>query len=172
MIHSLVADASTIFTSPSTEGGTFAWCQVDMWDQKLERNSGIVLPYELGVTKLDNNLLELVACLRGLASLPNGWAGQVWTDNQPAAWNLSYTHGVRRGFRLLPACVNDSLETQLARLGHFSVVLVGGHPTPSDRRRGYKRNGRPISQHHIWCDRECTMQAWKFRQQQIITGVS
>ncbi len=156
-VIALFADGGVVRKNPSPLGGTWAWCHVDDAGESVEHQSGIVTPAEVGTPAVSNNQTELIAVVRGLAELPPGWRGTVYTDSYVTLCRI--TKGER--FEGIAAELEREAR-QLRRSRTFAVVLLGGHPTRLDLARGRRADGLPVSPHNVFCDKACTRQAQEF----------
>jgi ribonuclease HI len=98
-----------------------------------------------------NNHAELTAVIMALESLPEGWAGTLYTDSENTVRWLN-----RRGRspKVTPA-TRTRLVAALDRVGDFRKVLVAGHPTYADLDRGCREDGVPVSRFNVRCDELC-----------------
>lgn len=146
------ADGGVIGVNPSPIGGTWAWCHVNAAGERMATGSGIVAPRS-SCPLITNNLTEMIALVRGLAALPDGWAGAVYSDSQItlgrlfAGWKMA---------GIPPVLVRQGAEA-LRRLDVPNVryVLLDGHPTKAQLLVGRGKRGNLVSEHNVWCDREC-----------------
>jgi ribonuclease HI len=159
----LYADGGVIDRNPSPLGGTWAWCLVDSLDVRLRTGSGVITPAEARLEDVTNNVTELLAVVRGLEALPDGWRGTVYTDSAVTIRRV-FLHAPLRG---VPTWLIERLRLQLQRLdlSQSRYVLLSGHPTRDELARGVGRDGRPVSIHNVWCDRACQQAAQQWRQQ-------
>lgn len=158
----LYADGGVIGSNPSARGGTWAWCLVRD-GVRAEEESG-VLPCEMLLPSVTNNVSELYAAVRALESRPSGWTGTIYTDSQTTVYRVARPavakmHGV-------PGFLIDRLRAVRTRLGLLHIRLVGGHPTAEELAEGHRGGGSrlgvwrgtrvPVSVHNVWCDQECS----------------
>jgi ribonuclease HI len=152
----LFTDGGCMGRNPSQLGGTWAWLLIR--DGKLvQRDSGLLLPGDVGKPDVSNNLAELHAALEALAAVPEGWRGVLFTDSKVTlhrATNGKSFAGVPNAMRL--RCLS------LRRSRKHRVVLLSGHPTREDLRKGFSSRGYPVSKWNVACDQECSRIAEEF----------
>jgi ribonuclease HI len=154
LVRAVFADGGVVGRNPSPLGGVYAWRHVDADNLPLAQESGVV---PAGATRVTNNQAEFYALLRALEALPAGWSGLVGSDSRVTlgrffeSWKLDG----------IPVAWARRLGLALARIDaeRCQVVLLDGHPTREQLRRGRGRRGHPVSVHQDWCDRECRRQA-------------
>lgn len=153
-------DGGVIGPNPSRMGVTWAYCWVGAGDVRLSAASGVVEPADFGMEKLTNNHSELYAAVRCLEALGPDWRGTLHTDSLVTLNRL-----VRRqpGFENCPQwLINRTLAVRRHR--KWDVLLVAGHPTKDEIRTGFaRRNGLPVSQWNVLCDKLCTAAAGRFK---------
>ena len=161
MIVALYCDGGVVGHNPSSIGGTWAWCAVDEEGNRvIERGGVVVAPPNRPIT---NNHTEQIAITLALEAMPDGWEGTVYSDSQIGLGR------VFKGWRTanLPRNISERSRAAVARLGAIKTVLLQGHPTKSDLAAGIgKKRGLPVSQHNVWCDKECNRQAEIYRQRE------
>jgi ribonuclease HI len=161
-VVAVYADGGVIGRNPSTVGGTWAFCWVDANGHRVLERSGHVTPAELGMDaagksfqSVSNNVTEFLALLLALEPL----AGHLqtiaaYTDSgvtlqRFASPHVTKMHGVPTDF--------------VSRLGvmrsciHPVFTLLGGHPNRSELKAGFRSDGKPVSAHNVWCDKECSV---------------
>lgn len=150
------ADGGVIQRNPSPIGGTWAWCHVSASGERIRTDSGVILPRQR-LPEITNNLSEYVALVRGLEALPEGWSGAVYSDSQVTLARLFE----RARCKGLPQVLIRQGAAAVARLDWASIspVLLSGHPTKAELLAGLAKSGRPVSEHNVWCDRECGARA-------------
>lgn len=158
-IAAMFCDGGVIGRNPSMLGGTVCFCLVDQADTIVRHCSGIVTPQSCGVRHITNNLTELLAAVNGLEALPEGWTGNVFTDSLVTLRRISGG----KSFRGIPDQLRARVALVLTRLGSYKVHLLGGHPTKAELAAGVRSDGKPVSQHNVFCDRECTRLAREFQ---------
>jgi hypothetical protein len=152
-VASVYCDGGVIGRNPSRRGGTWAWRHIDRKGFLLRMGSGVVRPEDAGMPTITNNLTELLAALEGMALLPDGWAGAIWTDSNVTLLRL---RGGKK-FNGIPTVMVERTKSELARLGLFQAKLLGGHPTENELFLGRKlKSGLPVDWQNVYCDRECT----------------
>lgn len=167
---SVYTDGGVIGLNPSMIGGTWAFCYVDAGGKRRHDAAGIVRPADVGLPTITNNLTELLAAVMALESLPEGWTGTMYTDSLITLYRVQGFQPNRRRpakFNGIPGFLRDRLKIAVGRLGAFSLVLLGGHPTKADLARGARLGGLPVSAHNVWCDRACTAQARMVRRDYV-----
>ncbi len=181
----LYADGGLLSPAPTHHGLTWAWRLLGVagdpvpgvwtgcegwWSPPYGHRwgSGVLTCAELDLTTTENNLAETLALLFGLEALPDGWAGTVYTDNLNALRRVLGTSTKMGG---VPAHYVERLAAVRARLGPYSGVLLGGHPTKADLAKGYRaRDGKSVSPHNVACDARCTAlkAAWWDDRRQVL----
>lgn len=163
-IIALYCDGGVIGHNPSADGGTWAWCGVDSFGNRVIERGGIVeAPASRPVT---NNHTEQIAITLALEAMPDGWSGTVFSDSQIALGR------VFKGWRTanLPSNIKERSVLALSRMGKIEIVLLQGHPTKADLQSGIgKKRNLPVSRHNVWCDKECGRQSEIYR---TIKGVA
>jgi len=148
------ADGGCVLVNPSPHGGTWAWCHVTA-GERVRESGGTVTPAEIGMGKVSNNQTEFLALLLCLEALPDGWSGRVFTDSGVTLGRFrdgDKTKGI-------PAPWVRRLNAVRHRLGRLEYVLLGGHPSKKELAAGVRKDGKPVSEHNVWCDRECQRRA-------------
>ena len=153
------ADGGCIGINPSPDGGTWAFRLIGFGEVILAERSGIVLPAEAGLPTISNNYTELLACLRALQSLPDGWEGVLHTDSQVTLLRLTRD---RPSFNGIPEEMVEETWRQRKRMGKLTLVLLDGHPTRAHLLAGVGKRGYPVSEHNVACDKACTRQSVEF----------
>lgn len=157
-IKALYCDGGLLGTNPCAHGGTWAWCQVNAQDERIATGSGLLLPSQVApLPDVTNNLTELIAVLRGMRSLPDGWSGKIYTDSQVTIYRVGHYKPTSRGnlLKTVPQLIADEIPVQLARLGRLCFVLLDGHPTAEQLASGIGKRGHPVSIHNKWADDAC-----------------
>lgn len=158
-VKSLYTDGGVILRNPSALGGTWAWCQVNAAGERIAYESGIVtLELVAPLTVVTNNVTEMVALLRGLRSLPDGWSGTVYCDSKISLGRVFW------GWRMagIPENLGRYAGSALKRLGNIRPVLLDGHPTKAQLSEGRGKRGNLVSEHNVFCGAECNRQAKEF----------
>lgn len=162
MITSIYADGGVIRINPSPIGGTWAFCHVDEAGARIRTASGVVIPRST-CPLITNNLTEMIALVKGLEALPEGWAGVVCSDSQITLGRLF------EGWKMsgIPPVLIRQGADAMARLDwtHCSYVLLDGHPTKAQLVAGIGKRGGPVSEHNVFCDRQCQQAAAAFMEQ-------
>lgn len=151
-IIAVYADGGVIGVNPSPIGGTWAWCHVDATETRIACDSGVTLPRPT-CPLITNNLTEMIALVRGLSALPEGWSGAVYSDSQITLGRLF------EGWKLnnIPLVLARQAQEALRRLdlANTYYVLLDGHPTRAQLLAGAGKRGNPVSEHNVWCDQAC-----------------
>ena len=157
----IYADGGLISSNPSSEGGTWAWCWVDAYGQKINEGSGLLLPQD-GMDLITNNNTEVYALTKALESLPAGWSGKVLSDSQCALGWLFW------GWRVdsIPLPIRNPFLVQQQRhdLSLMTGILLDGHPTKKQLASGFGKRGNRVSKFNHWCDRECSRMAIEYKE--------
>jgi len=153
-------DGGCVGRNPSKWAGT--WAFVHVFDGKvIGKESGIVLPKEVKLPKITNNLTELYAAMKALAYLGTAdWTGRIYTDSQVTLHRI--TTGTK--FAGIPDWMVDNI-LNMRRHRKWSAKLVGGHPTKRELIAGFNRRGKPVSKWNVACDVECQRLARKFLEE-------
>lgn len=151
----LYCDGGVQGPNPSTRGGTWCYCHVNpAIDARVAWKAGIVRPADIGLPTITNNLTELLAAIEALESVSEGWAGILHTDSNVTRIRLEHDKAKMNG---IPLALQERLLRARRRVGAFTVVLLGGHPTKADLKAGRrKRDGMLVSAHNAFCDQECS----------------
>ena len=149
----LWCDGGLMGRNPSRLGGTWCYCHVKT-GERIGYQAGLILPRKhVEADSVTNNVAELVAALRALASVPEDWDGVINTDSRITL--LRITKGMAPHTPGVPEDLRQEF-LQLHRTRRWRAVLVAGHPNKKELARGYRlRNGLPASKHNVFCDEEC-----------------
>lgn len=171
----LWCDGGVLKKNPSPYGGTWAFCGVDpMADELIYGESALVLaPDGLFIT---NNDTEIMAVIKALESVPEGWAGRVFTDSQVTIRRFELiAQDKPEWIKRIPRNILLRAMQAFNRAGELTWILVKGHPERQDLEIGYYEKDlvrgyetpRVVSKYNIWCDAECGKHAsqWKEEQQ-------
>lgn len=152
------ADGGVIGPNPSKLGGTWAFVWVAD-EVETRRAAGVLLPADIGLDTVTNNMTEFAALLHAIEPLPDGWAGELFTDSIVTLRRFrSPRHAKMQG---IPEAFTRRLVAAVDRLGRFKITLLAGHPTQEDLSRGSKK-GTPVSHWNVLCDHLCGEEAKKF----------
>jgi len=150
----LYADGGVISRNPSTVGGTWAYRVLGQDDQVIEQQFGAIIPAEVDVSAITNNLTELYAVLLGLEVLPVDFSGSVCSDSEVTLgrlfWGWRWSH--------IPMWMHhryQRLRGRFASWERITPVLLAGHPTRAQLAAGIGHGGLPVSVHNVWCDQAC-----------------
>lgn len=152
----IFCDGGVIGPNPSPLGGTWAFS----WEDESKQSAGVITPDDLDVAKITNNQTELLAAVKALSSVSEGWKGTLFTDSMITMYRLTTSDS----FKNIPNWLR--LKTlKLRRLLRPKVVLIGGHPTKEELAIGkLKRNGFPTHRLNVWCDEECNRLAKWYKE--------
>jgi len=150
-ITAVYADGGLIGPNPSAKGGTWAWCHVNSSGERVKERAGVVLPDELGLEKVTNNISEMVALLRCIRNLPEGWSGTVYSDSQITLGRVFKGWDMEK----CPSSIIVRALEYRRRLGRIIPVLLDGHPTKAQVTAGIGKRGNMCSEHNVWCDDAC-----------------
>ena len=163
-VTALYADGGVIRINPSPIGGTWAWCHVNATNQRIHTASGVVIPRR-SCPMITNNLTEMIALVKGLEALPEGWAGVVYSDSQITLGRLF------EGWKMsgIPPVLIRQGQAAMARLdwANCTYVLLDGHPTKAQLLAGRGKRGAPVSEHNVFCDKACGLEAAAFTVGQV-----
>ena len=153
MAEWLYCDGGVIGVNPSPYGGTAAF--VVLCEDKHVTHEGVAIirPAAIGLPAVSNNVSELVACLLGLRSLPDGWNGTIFTDSYVTRCRLVNEDPKFNG---IPQELVREVWMHRERMRGLSVTLLDGHPTKKQLAAGIGKRGNPVSEWNVWCDRVCT----------------
>lgn len=161
------ADGGVCGVNGTATHGTYAFVYIGESGAVVHCESGMVNP-TADVPRVTNNVSELVAILRALRSLPDGWSGTVYSDSENALGR------VFRGWGLagVPECYVNYLPKVLPRLGAVEYVLLDGHPTRKQLEEGIGKRGHPVSKHNVTCDRLCNeaRAVWEKQKKAVCTN--
>jgi hypothetical protein len=144
----LYTDGGVIGRNPSTIGGTWAWRRVERYETTSDAG---VIEARGAYPTISNNMTELLALVKGLEALPEGWSGRVCSDSKIALGWVFW--GYRRTLAVPSLCARA--DAAVARLGRLVPVLHDGHPTRDQLAAGVGKRGNPVSEHNAFCDKEC-----------------
>lgn len=165
-IVKLYADGGVIRKNPSAIGGTWAWCGVTKDECRIIERGGFVPAPEGRL--ITNNHTEFIAATLALEAMPKGWSGVLCSDSQITLGRLF------EGWRIanLPRNVYMRGISALRKLSDVKPLLLQGHPTKKDLARGIgAKRGYPVSEHNVWCDKECGRQAELYLRQLSIPPI-
>ena len=82
----IYCDGGVISKNPSPLGGTWCWVLVsyenDPEGERVDFDCGLILPSDVGLEKITNNLTELYAAHQALVYMPKGFTGLFYTDSK------------------------------------------------------------------------------------------
>lgn len=106
---------------------------------------------------VSNNFTEALALLLAFECLPDGWTGRVHSDSKVA---------IRAHMRAaepdmprpdwLPRPIWDRMVAARERLAPMTFHLLGGHPSAAELAAGQRPDGKPVSEHNVFCDKAAT----------------
>lgn len=154
-------DGGVIGKNPSPDGGTWAFVLIGGATTTfvLDR-SGLVLPSDIGMDTVENNITETIAILLALETVPPGWSGTLYGDNLNSIRRAQEPKAIKK---VVPQFIKDRMIAAVARAGAVEYVLLSGHPTKAELEAGVSKEGRPVSQWNIRADKLCCEQADLFR---------
>jgi len=174
----MYADGGVIEKNPSPIGGTFA-VRIIHADNTTEQHSGIILPKHGMRGFVSNNISELAAVVCGLSKLPDLWRGIIYSDSWVTLQRVF--HGAK--MNNVPEWLEDKMLQEMQRLEiprfwerltyqeqlkrherrGITYVLLDGHPTKAQLAEGIGKRGNPVSEHNVWCDKECQRLAREYK---------
>jgi len=168
-------DGGVLAHNPSQFGAMWCWVAVPTLDTRplvkhliaggvnaadtaIAHDSGLVLikPGKL----ITNNNAEMIAAVKALEAMPEGWCGNLYSDSEVTLGRLFKNHALNG---LAPNVV-ERMRAALRRAGEVKGILLQGHPTQADLEVGIgAKRGLPVSKHNVFCDKECKRLAdeWK-----------
>ena len=159
---SVFTDGGCIRQNPSLIGGTYAWCAVDAQGEVVGRSSGVHPASE--EEPITSNVMEFVAAVRALESLPRGWSGKLCSDSQITIGRLCHEWALNN----LPRWWIERGGQVLRRLGRIEGVLLAGPPTRMELIKGYGKGGLPVSLHNVWADQRCREEAQAYLERMAL----
>lgn len=153
------ADGGVVKVNPSPHGGTWAYCHV-VGGERVVEASGLLLPSDCGTDVVSNNQSEFFALLVALEAMPDGWSGTVYSDSGVTLQRFADPEAVK--MKGIQDGWVQRLKAVRSRLGHLTFTLLGGHPNKKELEAGRRKDGKPVSPHNVWCDRECGRQSAGF----------
>lgn len=164
--NAIYTDGGVFGKNPSKDGGSWAFVAVqrvvpnDPKSDLLETSrSGIVLPSDIGMETVENNITETIAILLSLESLPEGWIGTFYGDNLNALRRAAKPREIKK---VVPQFIKDRMIAATARVKVIEYVLLGGHPNKAELDAGRRSDGKPVSQWNVLADSLCGAESVKF----------
>lgn len=151
-IMTAYVDGATVGPNPSSVGGAWAYVLLDGLERVVAGSSSCVVPADVRLPRVTNNMVEMLAAVNALENLPVGWDGVLRTDSYVTLCRL---HKVKRKCQGFPDWLRVRLDVAKSRVGLFIVELVAGHPTAEQLDLGCDEKGVPVSRWNVWCDDEC-----------------
>jgi len=163
MIAALYTDGGLILGNPSPFGGTWAYCQVDEHNERIESGSawGMVYLHQFPGWPMTNNVTEMAAVIRGLESLPLRWQGTIYCDSKITIERVSEGASMEG----IPDAMIQRLALACRRvcMPRIQWIHVAGHPTRAELAAGVSVEGVPVSRHNVWCDTQCKAVATRWK---------
>lgn len=138
-IVAIYTDGATIGNNPSKLGGAWAWCAVDIHNDMIANDSGIV--YAPKTRIVTNNQIEQIAIVKALEAMPEGWSGIIYSDSMIAMGRVFKGFGKNPTNKNLPPNIIRRTLEAVARCGKLTAIHVKGH------------SGNIYNE---WCDEECS----------------
>lgn len=152
-IVSIFSDGGCCRTNPSPIGGTWSYVAVGAEDAVIREAYGSILPGDIGLEKVSNNVSELFGAMHALESLPAGWEGTLFTDSLITLRRVVYPHAKFNG---VPEGLRERLKAARRLLSReMKVRLLSGHPTRAHLACGIGKRGTPCSKHNVRADLLC-----------------
>jgi ribonuclease HI len=160
MIKAIYTDGSTSWKNPSPYGVAWSFVAVDENDREVHREVGIVKTDDCKGFKASNNLVEMLAAIKGLefayARSDRSSVIRLYSDSELTINRLFNHYSVK----LLPKNVVERgnavlVNFKLERV-NITPVLLAGHPTKKDLSQGFKvKKGKqyPVSKWNVLCDK-------------------
>lgn len=173
-VAAIYTDGGVIGPNPSRLGGTWAFCFVDAAGRRIFERSGVVEPWELSVGGLiederfdvvTNNVTEFLAMLLSLEVMdwlhPEWTNGKVYTDSIITLYRFQRPKTTKMNG--VPPDFVERVRAIRTNEHGTTYHLLGGHPTRADLARGTRSDGKPVSEHNVWCDLACNRESAAFR---------
>lgn len=140
----LYCDGGNIWKNPSPFGGTWSWVFVEdgciSW-----RDSGIILPSDVGLPMITNNVMELYAACEAIETMAGNWKF-LYCDSMVTINRLVN----KRTFKGVPESLK--MRVKKLRLDADTVRFVDGHPTKEQLADPERFN---VSKWNVACHEEC-----------------
>lgn len=153
-IESVYTDGGIIGRNPSPIGGTWAAIFVKNGELHAER-SGVILPSDIGMDTVENNIAETIAVLVALEMLPDGWSGTLYGDNLNSIRRAEFPEKIKP---IVPQFIKDRMIAARKRVSP-KFVLLGGHPNLAEVEAGVRADGKPVSKWNVHADSVCCRRA-------------
>lgn len=157
-VDSIYTDGGIIGRNPSPDGGTWAVVFVKDGAMVAER-SGVILPTDIGMETVENNIAETIAIMLGLEALPPGWSGQVFGDNLNSIRRAREPNKIKA---IVPKFIKDRIVAARSELAP-AFELLGGHPTKAEVEAGRRADGKLVSKWNVLADKLCCKAAAEHR---------
>jgi len=151
-MNAMYCDGGVISRNPSPIGGTFAY-KILQDNQVIRQNGGVLVP-DRETPLITNNITEMLALVRGLGDLPDDWFGTIYSDSQVTLGRVFLSWK----WTNVPAWLRKEFAFNRGRMHNWEKitwVLLAGHPTRAQLLAGVGHHGYPVSEHNVWCDKEC-----------------
>ena len=159
-VVAIYGDGGVLGANPSPVGGVWAFCLVGADGRRLYEAAGHITSDEaksLGLQWTSNNFAEVMALLLAFETMPAAGMLRVFSDSRnaisahqragdPDPWRPPY----------LPQPIWDRMVAARERLGPMKFTMLKGHPTKQDLARGQRPDGKPVSEHNVFCDKAAT----------------
>jgi len=159
-VVAIYGDGGVLGANPSPVGGVWAFCLVGADGRRLYEAAGHITSDEaksLGLQWTSNNFAEVMALLLAFEAMSGDATLRVFSDSRnaisahqragdPDPWKPPY----------LPQPIWGRMVAARDRLGPMKFTLLKGHPTKQDLARGQRPDGKPVSEHNVWCDKAAT----------------
>jgi len=157
-IDEVYTDGGVIGRNPSKIGGTWAAVFIRGGEVLAER-SGAILPSDIGMDDVENNITETIAILLALETLPIGWNGTLFGDNLNSIRRAEHPEKIKA---VVPKFIKDRMIAVRGIL-EPKFVLLGGHPTIAEVEAGVRADGKRVSKWNVMADKLCCRAAADFK---------
>lgn len=166
MTLTLYTDGGVIQRNPSPIAGTWAFVLVAE-NGSIEKNSGVILPSEWGLTEITNNQTEMYAMLMGLCAVSESEEGVVVCPDSMVTLGRCFL-GYR--WKNIPPAMHEIYQRERKRLDRYwstyKTILLAGHPTRAQLATGFGKHGYPVSEYNVMCDQMCREAGEKYLAEQ------
>ncbi len=119
---------------------------------------GIILPKDVNLDVITNNLTEMLAVLRGLYSMPEKWHGYVCSDSKVTLDRVFVIREVKDPvvWKGIPSRMTKMYKFVTEKVDWSSCqrIQLAGHPTRQELIAGHKEGVR-VSKWNVACDWIC-----------------
>ncbi len=173
----IIPDPRVANKNPSNIGGTWSWCHVAEVQPNVKsiidvKWGGVLTPHQsmhffptlqyVNLESVENNIMELIAAIKCLQALPEGWSGKFYSDSQNAIGWLFGIEGKLFSMKNLPERLVILAQEARYNVGDVEAILLQGHPSQKELALGVGKSGRPVSKYNVLCDERCTMIAHSY----------